>query len=94
MVIDNTARYGGSFRITTELLEGYDLHVVYDLNRGSEPNYTAWRISRTESCDSINEFVDFKHSGHWKFVRVAYFQAICRIAASTKRLKSLRTALA
>lgn len=43
------------------LLEGYDLQVVYVANRGSRPvTHTAWRVSRTEDCMSINDSHRFK----------------------------------
>jgi hypothetical protein len=39
-----------------KLLEGYDLPVVYETDRRfRQPKHTAWRISRTESCEAIND---------------------------------------
>ena len=39
-----------------KLLERYDIPVVYASDRGSRPlRHIAWRISRTESCEAIND---------------------------------------
>ncbi len=52
LVVEKTTDSG----IVRKLLESYDLPVVYDTDRQSrQRTHAAWRISRTESCEAIND---------------------------------------
>lgn len=61
LVLENADR-GQTAR---KLLESYDLPVVYEVDQGyRQTRHIAWRISRTESCEAINDSHRFEMQVH------------------------------